>query len=137
MGANCFPNHGTKHGWVLALHPTLPTFLWCLVFSIIILKGRIFSARLYRFFTNTRFLLPNFQRIFILLCFFCWTTVMSLRVNERNRERICKGENSSPQSTSTFISRGSLYTRVYTKQTERKWSWFLQQLSSASQRFMW
>ena len=71
MDANRFLHHGTKHGWVLALHPPLPTFLWCLVFSIIILKGHIFSARFLRLSTEPTFFTPklsnNFSFSFFLL----------------------------------------------------------------------
>lgn len=112
-------------------YPPSPPYLFVVFgFQYYSFKRTYFFCPLSSLLHQHTFLLPNFQRIFIFLSFFFDGDEFT-RKRKKRREYLLGRKFFSLQSLYFFPPRGSVHpVRVYIEQTERKWSGFLQQLSS-------
>lgn len=126
--------------WMSASTRPYPTYLFVVFrFQYYSFKRTFFFCLLTSLLHQHTFFTPKFSKDF----YFSFFLVLNngdefTRKRKKQRAYLIGRKFFSPERLCVFLPRGSVHhVRVYTQQTERKWSGFSQQLSSASERLMW
>lgn len=126
--------------WMSASTPPYPTYLFVVFgFQYYSFKRTFFFCLLTSLLHQHTFFTPKFSKDFYFSFFLVFNNGDEFtRKRKKQRAHLIGRKFFSPERLCVFLPRGSVHhVRVYTEQIERKWSEFPQQLSSASERFMW